>query len=450
MAGRSWRVGVAVLAAAGILASGCTQALNGAGRYSSGLSGVPDAKVQINGSDGGDIDKLAGNAIADLQAFWAQQMPQVFGKPYKPVSGFFSVDPNGDRPAPCTDTASDIRGNAFYCPSQDIIAWDRATLFPELEKRFGPFLIAMVLAHEWGHVIQHRTTMPSNRTIVVEAQADCYAGTWTKTALTGGAPHFQIDRDVLDQALAGYLLFRDPVGASQNSRQAHGSGFDRIAAFQEGYEQGVKHCTTFSDDRVFTEVPFNDADDQANQGNLPYQQTIELGPKDIADYWSKSFERTFRKTWSPVKALKGFDGGGRRPTCDGAEVSSVQYCPADDTIYFDQSDAMKKVYDQTGDFGPMTLLAVAWGQAVRKRLAQTVNGEEALLGSICLAGAYAGDVFGRKRSGAIVLSPGDLDEAIQATLNFAGNSGFFEARGTVGFDRVAAFRKGFGNIATCR
>jgi len=127
----------------------------------------------------------------------------------------------------------------------------------------------------------------------------------------------------------------------------------------------------------------------------------------------------------------------------------VQYCTADDTIYFDRAAALRKVYDQTGDFGPMTLIAVAYGQAVRKRLGQSVNGNQELLDEICLAGAYANDVFNGGRSGGISLSPGDLDEAIQALLNFAGQSGFFEARGTVGFDRIAAFRRGFGNITSC-
>ena len=48
-----------------------------------------------------------------------------------------------------------------------------------------------------------------------------------------------------------------------------------------------------------------------------------------------------------------------------------------------------------------------------------------------------------------MLSPGDLDEAIRALLDFAGQSGFFDARGTTGFDRVAAFRRGFGDIKSC-
>jgi predicted metalloprotease len=443
----SARARVATAALLALLVGGCAQEVRGLGKYSSGRAGVADAKVDIRGTDRGDIDKLAGNAIADIEKFWTEQMPGVFGERYERVKAFYSVDPNGSRPAPCTDEPSDIRGNAFYCPAQDIVAWDRKGLFPELQKRFGDFLVAMVLAHEWGHAIQKRTKMPSNRTIVVETQADCYAGSWTAYALKGGAPHFEIERPVLDSALSGYLLFRDPLGGGADDRQAHGSGFDRISAFQDGFEKGAKFCTTFSDDRTFTQIPFSNVADEARQGNLPFDQTLSEGPQDIAEYWAKSFQPTFNRSWTPVAGVQTYDDGSK-PRCGDSEVDAIEYCPSDDRIYGSTS-SLQEVYRKTGDFGPMSLIGVAYGQAVRKRVGLTVNGEAALLGSICLSGSYAGDVFDKRRPEAITLSPGDLDEAIRALLDFAGQSGFFDARGTTGFDRVAAFRKGFGDIRSC-
>lgn len=112
---------------------------------------------------------------------------------------------------------------------------------------------------------------------------------------------------------------------------------------------------------------------------------------------------------------------------------------------------MTKVYEQTGDFGMMSMLAIAYGQAVRKRIGKPVNGDSALLGSICLAGGYARNSFDKRRPDAeITLSPGDLDEAVQTLLTFVGRqTGYFVARSTTGFDRVSAYRAGFNDLKTC-
>jgi predicted metalloprotease len=449
--GMSWRRvrgRVAMLAVLAVLASGCAQEVPGLGRYSSGRTQVADAKVGIEGTDNGEIDRLAGNAISDIEKFWTEQMPEVFNERYDKVKGFYSVDPDGGRAAPCTDDASDIRGNAFYCPSRDIVAWDRKGLFPLLQKRFGDFLVAMVLAHEWGHAIQKRTRMPSSRTIVVETQADCYAGAWSAYALKGGAPHFEIERPVLDNALSGYLLFRDPLGSDQDDRQAHGSGFDRISGFQDGFEKGAKFCTTFDDDRTFTQIPYTTATEEAQEGNLPIEDAWRLGTADLADYWKTSFLGNFNREWTPLAGVDRFSSG-RAPTCGDSEDTAVRYCPEEDRIYA-SSDSLATVYAKTGDFGMMSLLAIVYGEAARKRLGKTINGDSALLGSICFAGGYARDSFDKRRAGALVLSPGDLDEAVQTLLTLVGvEPGFFVARSTTGFDRVAAYRQGFNDVSAC-
>ena len=414
---------------------------------------MSDAKVQIRNTDNGEIDRLAGNAVFDIQKFWTEEMPQAFKEKYSPVSALYSIDPDGSAAAPCTDDAADIRGNAFYCPGQDIVAWDRKVLFPELKQRFGDFLVAMVLAHEWGHAIQKRTKVPSNRTIVLETQADCYAGAWTAYALKGGAPHFEISRPTLDQALSGYLLFRDPLGSDADDRQAHGSGFDRISGFQDGFEKGVSFCAEFDDSRTFTQVAFTSEDDAKSQGNLTIAQTLEQGPADVDRYWQSAFEKLYKKPWKAVAATKAFTDANR-PQCAGQPMLDAQYCPADDTIYYD-TDSLQKVYQQTdGDFGAISLVAIAYGEAVRARRGESTatDSESVLLGAICLTGGYARDSFEQKPSEGnqrLILSPGDLDEAIRALLDAAGSSQFTRARGTTGFDRVQAFRQGFNSVASC-
>jgi predicted metalloprotease len=448
-----WRR-VAAAAVVAALATGCAQQIPGLGSYSSGRVKAPDAKLEIHNTDHGEIDALAGNAVADIQQFWTQQLPGQFGESYKPVRAFYSIDPDGDVAAPCTDEPSDIRGNAFYCPSQDIVAWDRKVLLPQLQERFGDFLVAMVLAHEWGHAIQKRTKLPSDRTIVVETQADCYAGAFTDWVLKGNAPHFEITRPDLDRALSGFLLFRDPLGSDASDRQAHGSGFDRISAFQDGYEQGVPFCAKFNDQRTFTQTGFTSQTDADNQGNLSIEDTLTKGPQDVDAYWKSAYQKLYGQPWKPLAAVKSFTDS-TRPQCSGQPVLDAQYCPADDTIYYD-TDALSKVYSQAdGDFGPISLVGIAYGQAVRQRRQESAatDSESALLSSICATGGYAKDAFGQQPSSTntrLALSPGDLDEAIRALLDAAGSSDFTNVHSTTGFDRVQAFREGFNDAKSCK
>lgn len=451
-----WSVRVRAVAAVVVVAAvatGCAQQIPGLGSYAA-RAAAPDAKLDIVNGTGEGVDVVAANAISDIEKFWSEQMPQVFGEKYEPVKKYYSIDPDGSTAAPCTDSAKEIRGNAFYCPSQDIVAWDRKLLFPELEKRFDPFLITMVLAHEWGHAIQKRTKLPSNRTIVVETQADCYAGAFTAYALQGRAPHQVIDLQTRDKALSGYLLFRDPVGADQDDRQAHGSGFDRIAGFQDGYDKGAKFCTTFSDERVFTQKAFNSSTDEGRKGNLPFSDTIELGPKDVDTFWTSKFSDIFGGEWKALRGgVKQFSSSST-PNCNGGAVPAASYCGADDTVYF-STEQMQKAYTAAdGDFGPIGMIAVAYGYAVRQRLNLSIDpdSEDAYTGAICLAGGYAKDSFTLTAATQtrLQLSPGDLDEAIRALLDLAGQRDFTRATETNGFARVSAFRKGFDDVKSCR
>jgi predicted metalloprotease len=449
----------AVLAALA-LSAGCGSLVQGTGTYQASVQKVADASAKdINGLPGGkptDVDQIAANAIADIQQFWTEKFPETFsGRKYEgPQGGFYSVDPSastGD--VPCVNSPSEIRGNAFYCPKRDIVAWDRAGLFPQLKNKFGPFLIAMVLAHEWGHVIQTKSDVDPDRTIVRETQADCYAGAWTRWALGGQAPHFQIERKELDNALAGYLLFRDPIGSSASDEQAHGNGFDRISAFQEGFEDDVAHCKGFTDDRKFTEISFTRQDDQDRGGNLDLDGdngAITVGNKDLDSTWPDLFQKTFGKPFNKPQITLGTSGS---VDCNGATLNrGVYYCAQGNSLKLDH-DALKNVYTRAdnGDYAPMTLAGIGYAEAAATQAG--ISGDEAttLRRAICLDGAYTRLVVDRPATQDVVtLSPGDLDEAMQALLFYAGLDNFFGSPGNMsGFDRVLDYRRGFTDIKSC-
>ena len=108
-------------------------------------------------------DDVAPKMIASIDAFWTQQLPDVYGREYQTLDqGVFPLGPGDEAPgcdAPST-VYEDVAGNAFYCPDGDFIVYDDADLFPNLYTKFGPFVIGVVLAHEWGHAIQVRGAYP--------------------------------------------------------------------------------------------------------------------------------------------------------------------------------------------------------------------------------------------------------------------------------------------------
>ncbi len=118
----------------------------------------------------------------------------------------------------------------------DLIAWDNVNLVPELYDEFGGFTLGIVFAHEFGHAIQFRAGVEGD-TIMTELQADCFAGAWTADVAEGNSEYFELTLDDLDKAIAGFLELRDGVGTAADDPAAHGTGFDRIGAFTEGFEQ---------------------------------------------------------------------------------------------------------------------------------------------------------------------------------------------------------------------
>src|SRR4051794_39112497 len=168
--------------------------------------------IKITGDASTGVNKIAVQAIADLQQYWAGESPKLYNGEYKPVAGgFFAGVPSSDKLPPCAQSAGDISGNAFYCASKDVVAWDSEKLLPDLQSRFGDFVIPIVLAHEWGHAIQARSNFTA-RTVTKELQADCFAGGWAKHAKDAGL--YKVNAAEMDNALAGILELRDSPGTS--------------------------------------------------------------------------------------------------------------------------------------------------------------------------------------------------------------------------------------------
>ncbi|MDA3628634.1 peptidase [Saccharopolyspora sp. WRP15-2] len=347
----------------------------------------------VHGTDQGDVDRLAATAVTDVQDYWAAQFPAVFGKPWRNLDGgFFSVDTNGSGTAPpCSADVRDLEGNAYYCATVDAIAWDRAALLPVLREHYGDAAVVVVLAHELGHAVQQRAGIGADAAPVrLEAMADCFSGSYVRSVVDGRSARLRVDAEQLDRALRAITLFRDPV--STNSTDAHGTAFERVTAFQDGFANGPRRCTEV------TETPM--AGLPPDGPNAPLDQALRTD--GISQYFSDLVAQHGAR-WTP---------------------------PAVDL----DRTALARVHADIGDQAVTTLLAAKYARAANAELGRPTTGEQ----TMCLTGAYTAAQPG--------LSQGDLDEAVSVVLDSDDI-----ARPLTGFDRISAFRSGvLGGATACR
>jgi predicted metalloprotease len=403
--------------------------------------------VEVVGAVDGSVDDQARAALADLEDYWAQTLPEVFGEEFVPLQGgYFSVDPDdvdrGEYPdgVGCGAQPLEAESNAFYClaqgaPNSDAITYDRSFL-AELAEGYGAFIPALVMAHEFAHAVQARVGSPGP-SIATETQADCFAGSWTRWVAEGEAERSRIRPAELDELLSGYLLLRDPVGTSTAAQSAHGSYFDRVSAFQEGFDSGPEACRdNFGPGRVFTQGQFTTDEDFEQQGNSPYGELIRLVRLSLPEFWRRAFTEVLGETFAEPE-LVAFDGTA--PDC-AAEDRDLVFCSDGDLVGFDE-ELTGEVYD-IGDFAVATAIAIPYALAARDQLGLSVDDEEAVRSAVCLTGWYAAQVYNRTIT-TVLISPGDLDESVQFLLDYGDDPQVLGGADLTGFQLVDLFRGGF-------
>src|SRR3954454_6422765 len=292
------------------------------------------------------------SALTDVERFWTAPYPSLSdGKPFQPIQGGSHPYTQANPPPACGSEEGVYQPNAFYCPDGDFIAWDAEKLIPQLQSQFGPLLVALVMAHEYGHAIQHRLGLTDQPSVVVEQQADCFAGAWRGDAMAGHSTSFSgITPAQIDNALAGMLQLRDKPGTSATTEGAHGNAFDRIGSLQDGVQHGATKCAGYTADNLpTTEVPFTDEKDAANNGNLPYGEAVDALTKDAAAYWARAYPQLTGKQWEEL-TVKPFDTGSP-PACpnpDAIANGAAFYCPEGDFIAYD-NEKLQSLYQQIGD-----------------------------------------------------------------------------------------------------
>ncbi|MCW2490688.1 MAG: putative metalloprotease [Frankiales bacterium] len=444
---------------------------------------APDANFPVVNDGHSAFDQLVKNAIDDVQNFWRGAYPTISGgKAYPELKGkVYSVDGShltaAVRQNACLQQEpASIVDNAFYCRADDSVAYDRSDqhLVPTLGRKYGSFIVAAVIAHEWGHAIQQRLGIFDQNlpTIVTESQADCAAGAFIRTVQDQRARHFLLTQQQLDQTLLGYLQVRDPPPVT-TSQISHGNGFDRLSAMADGIGSGAAFC--FGADYVnrrFTERPFTTEADYLNQGNVAFQKVITPGPPsarssglqaDLNRFFSGAAS-SIHKTWQAVDT-----GRAAHPPCAVQLPTQFGYCASQNTVYFNEPFARQAYYSlpdhsinrSTGavtltdnapaDYALGTLFVYGWGLSARHQLlnAATTGGDSVIAAS-CYAGAYSADINTENPPGGFALSPPDMDEATEAILRLVPLDQAYGAQGTTGLQRIQAFTKGyFGGLLVC-
>lgn len=460
------------LVISGVLAAGCaTEAAIGDGTRDGEVS-LDDEQLDdelgegkldpAEGSSAGDDDRdvdpeaVVEAALLDVETFWTDTYPDVYRGDFEPLDGGYHAygpeTPPDDLPkCDASLTYEDIAVNAFYCPAADLIAWDLPGLVAPLYDQFGAFTIAIVMAHEFGHAVQARAGT-SGDTIMLELQADCFAGAWAGHVDAGDADHFEVDLADLDLAVAGFLELRDGLGTTATDPLAHGTGFDRVTAFQDGFERGVERCVDYPDryereELVIVEIPFSTRADFERGGNLDPETLIPLALVNLDAFYAQLLDEQ-GVTWPPVgDRVLLYDPATDEVGCDGETFSEREaefgsfYCAPDDVIALDVVNLGAELYE-IGDFALVIELARLYALRAQDVLGVDADVARELLHADCLTGIYSAATFLElidvAEESKLVLSPGDLDEAIIAFLAYGGSDDDASA-----FTRADAFKDGF-------
>ncbi|MEV6495135.1 neutral zinc metallopeptidase, partial [Actinoplanes sp. NPDC051633] len=311
-------------------------------------SAAPETSQRVSAASSDVVTR----SIKDVERFWTTAYPELSeGTAFKPVKGGYHPYTESKPPPACGGQPGEYQPNAFYCPDGDFIAWDAQTLIPQLQEQFGPLLVGVVIAHEYGHAVQTRLGLTDQPTVVLEQQADCFAGAWTADVLAGRSAAFtDVTPAELDNTVAGLLLLRDQPGTSAQNPQAHGNAFDRIRALQDGVEKNVSTCAAYRRDNLpVTEVPFTNRDDAATGGDLPYADAVNSLTADAQDYWSNTYPKLAQQPWRTLQVQAFTD---TPPECDAPDSSAggaAFYCPDGDFIAFDNAQLGPRLYQNIGD-----------------------------------------------------------------------------------------------------
>lgn len=459
---RRWRLlaGVAVIA---VLTAACTQSVSGQPVRVAAGDGDQSQSVQHQGESGlkpnaptspltapgavagNKYDALALDTIDDLNTYYSQIFPQDFGKAFTPAKKLLSFDSKTSTSTACGEKLGRLE-NAQYIPDCDEIIWDRGQLMPMMEQQVGALSAPTILAHETGHLVQARLGVAHTSVLLLEQQADCYAGAYWRWVADGHSKYFNFSTgDGLRQVFAAMMWVGDPVGLMPDNAQAHGTAFDRVFAASLGFANGPQRCNSIN------QVEVNQRIEETGFSTLPMHFGNEQVTADLITMVAATLDEYFGQT-VPSYAKPKLEAytASAPPPCQGSTPAApVDYCPATKTVQYNLGQLQKIGTPQaswqssSGDFSAIMLLASRYALAAQATGGGSLTGNQAGLRGLCYAGTWAS--WMKKPHGAkgLHLSPNDLNKAVYEVVTNPQTAGDVNsATSTSVLDQVQALNIG--------